>query len=85
MFDRDPDLYQMNTDPKPCFPSLHLEITGEYFSVWKAAHLEGPVRAAGVEERAGQIHLRHTLAHVLEQTVPETRSKLYNVSNQYGI
>ncbi len=57
-------------------PSLHLEITGEYFSVWKAAHLEGPVRAAGVQQRAGQAHLRHTLAHVLEQTVPEISSQL---------
>jgi hypothetical protein len=47
-------------------PSLPLKITGEYFSVWKAAHLEGSVRAAGVEERAGEAHLRHTLAHVLE-------------------
>jgi hypothetical protein len=65
--------------------SLHLEITGEYFSVWKAAHLEGPVRAAGVEERAGQAHLRHSLAHVLEQTVPEISSKLCNISNKYGI
>ena len=47
-----------------------LEVAGEDLSVRQLPHLEGAVCAAGVEQRPGQAHLGHSLAHVLEQTVP---------------